>query len=163
MLQKAHGIINVISIDNCKIDKYFGYVIFVNMAVCFQKMGSLEECSIALENALIYIDSYFSLTDQTIATRMKFMQQEARIRIQLCALFSQLHQHKDALEQARMSTRLTHALIKDLLALCDFYTKKKHVKEKAAVFDESILTKHGYKNKGNKFYMEQNDSQSKLL
>jgi len=33
LLQKAHGIINVISIDNCSRDKYFGYVIFVNMAV----------------------------------------------------------------------------------------------------------------------------------
>lgn len=33
LLQKAHGIINVISIENCKRDKYFGYIIFVNMAV----------------------------------------------------------------------------------------------------------------------------------
>ena len=83
LLQKAHGIINVISIDNCRRDKYFGYIIFVNMAVCFQKMGSLEECSIALENALVYIDSYNSLNEQSIAKRMQMMQQEARIRIQL--------------------------------------------------------------------------------
>jgi len=33
LLQKAHGIINVISIEHCKRDKYFGYIIFVNMAV----------------------------------------------------------------------------------------------------------------------------------
>lgn len=46
-------------------------------------MGSLEECSIALENALIYVDEYESLADQSIAKRMRFMQQEARIRIQL--------------------------------------------------------------------------------
>jgi replicative DNA helicase len=46
-------------------------------------MGSLEECSIALENALIYIDDYSSLSDQSIAKRMQLMQQEARIRIQL--------------------------------------------------------------------------------
>jgi hypothetical protein len=46
-------------------------------------MGSLEECSIALENSLSYLDKYTSLTDQTIAKRMKVIQQEAKIRIQL--------------------------------------------------------------------------------
>lgn len=156
LLQKAHGIINVISIENCPRDKYFGYIIFVNMAVCFQKMGSLEECSIALENSLIYMDSYLSLKDQSIAKRMKLMKQEARIRIQLCALFSQLHQHKDALEQAKLSTKLIHGLIKDLLALCNFYSKKKQVKEKAVVFDESILTK------ANKSKFDINDSNDKI-
>jgi tetratricopeptide (TPR) repeat protein len=163
LLQKAHGIINVISIDNWPRDKYFGYVIFVNMAVWFQKLGSLEEWSIALENALIYLDTYTSLNDQSIAKRMKIMQQEARIRIQLCALFSQLHQHKDALEQARMSTRLIHGLIKDLLALCEFYTKKKHVKEKVIVYDESILPKNNRKINQMRSYMYHNDSHSRFI
>ena len=161
LLQKAHGIINVISIDNCQRDKYFGYVIFINMAVWFQKMGSLEECSIALENSLVYLTSYSSLRDQTIARRIKLMQQEARIRIQLCALFSQLHQHKDALEQAKLSTKLIHWLIKDLHSLWDFYTKKKFVKEKAIVYDESILVKSKYNNKIK--VLDQNDSQIKLI
>lgn len=106
-------------------------------------MGSLEECSIALENALVYLDSYNSLTDQSIAKRMKLMQQEAKIRIQLCALFSQLHQHKDALEQAKNSTKLVHRLSRDLLSLCEFYTKKKQIKDKN--------------------YVNQNESQSKLM
>ncbi|CAI2378710.1 unnamed protein product [Moneuplotes crassus] len=139
LLQKAHGIINVISIEGCTRDKYFGYVIFVNMAVCFQKLGSLEECSIALENSLSYLDKYTSLTNQTIAKRMKLMQQEARIRIQLCALFSQLHHHTDALEQAKMSTRLIHGLVKDLLALCDYYTKKKFIQDKTTTYSDSPL------------------------
>jgi hypothetical protein len=73
-------------------------------------------------------------------------------------LFSQLHQHKDALEQARFSTRLTHALVKDLLALCDFYTKKKLIKEKAVVYDESILQK----DKQNKSPINNNESQNKI-
>jgi len=66
---------------------------------------------------LIYVEEYSSLTEQSIAKRMRMMQQEAKIRIQLCALFSQLHQHKDALEQAKSSTKLVHLLIKDLLTL----------------------------------------------
>ena len=123
-------------------------------------MGSLEECSIALENSLVYLSSYNSLSNQSIARRMMLMQQEARIRIQLCALFSQLHQHIDALEQAKMSTKLLHRLIKDLLALCDFYTKKKFIKEKAMVYDESIL--YGGKNAKHK-PLDASDSQNRLI
>lgn len=44
--------------------------------------------------------------------------------MQLCALFSQLHQHVDALEQAKKSVKLTHLLIKDMYSLCDFYVEK---------------------------------------
>lgn len=61
------------------------------MAVCYQKLGQLEECSVAIENALDYFEQYGSLTDQSIAQRMKKLQLESNIRMQLCALFSQLH------------------------------------------------------------------------
>ena len=67
LLQKAHGIMNVISLESCPRDQYFGLVVFVNMAVCYQKLGQLEECSVALENALDYIEDYSSLTGQSIA------------------------------------------------------------------------------------------------
>lgn len=52
------------------------------------------------------------------------MQLESKIRMQLCALFSQLHHHVDALEQAKKSVKLTHLLIKDMAALCDYYVQK---------------------------------------
>jgi len=71
LLQKAHGIMNVISLEGCARDQYFGLVVFVNMAVCYQKLGQLEECSVALENALDYIEGYSSLMEQSIAQRMK--------------------------------------------------------------------------------------------
>jgi hypothetical protein len=63
LLQKAHGIMNVINLDGCPRDQYFGLVVFVNMAVCYQKLGQLEECSVALENALDFIEGYGSLTE----------------------------------------------------------------------------------------------------
>ena len=44
--------------------------------------------------------------------------------MQLCALFSQLHEHIEALDQAKQSVKLTHLMIKDLHSLCDFYTEK---------------------------------------
>ena len=91
------------------------------------RLGQLEECSVALENALDYIEDYSSLTNQSIAQRMKKMQHESKIRMQLCALFSQLHQHVDALEQAKKSVKLTHLLIKDMHSLCYFYQEKQRV------------------------------------
>ena len=51
-------------------------------------------------------------------------------------------------------------VIRDLLTLCDFYTKKKNVKDKNEIYDESILVPSKQKN-GNIF--NQNESQSKLL
>ena len=35
LMQKAHGIMNVISLNNCSKDGYFGFIVFVNMAVCY--------------------------------------------------------------------------------------------------------------------------------
>lgn len=43
LFQKAHGIINVISLDHCRRDQHTAFVIFHNMAACYQRMNSLEE------------------------------------------------------------------------------------------------------------------------
>lgn len=43
LFQKAHGIINVISLDHCRRDQHLGFIIFHNMAACYQRMNSLEE------------------------------------------------------------------------------------------------------------------------
>ncbi len=54
---------NVVNLDNCPRDKLFGLIVFVNMAVCYQKLTQLEECSVALESALDYIEGYESLKE----------------------------------------------------------------------------------------------------
>ena len=51
-------------------------------------------------------------------------------------------------------------LTKDLFTLCDFYAKKKNVKEKNEIYDESILVKN--KMKYNQLF-NHNESHSKLL
>ena len=131
LLQKAHGIINVVSLDKCARDKYFAFVVFHNMAACYQRMSSLEDCAVALEDALRNIGDYSSLSDRSIAQRMNLMQKECKIRMQLCALLSQLHKHKDALKQARKSVSMIHLLIKDLKTLCCYYIRKQEAKEEA--------------------------------
>jgi len=57
--------------------------------------------------------------------------------MQLCALFSQLHHHVDALEQAKKSVKLTHLLMKDMHALCDFYIQKNKIMKERSGDDES--------------------------
>jgi len=49
--------------------------------------------------------------------------------MQLCALLSQLHKHKDALNQAKRSVSLIHLLVKDMKSLCVYYIKKQERKD----------------------------------
>ncbi len=94
------------------------------MGACYQRMSSLEECALSLEDCLKNIGDYSSLKDRSISERMSFAQKECKVRMQLCALLSQLHRHKDALREARHSVKLIHLLIKDLKSLCIYYIKK---------------------------------------
>ena len=47
--------------------------------------------------------------------------------MQFCAILSQIHRHKDALEQAREGVRLGHLLINDLRELCLFYIRREDI------------------------------------
>ena len=40
LLQKAQGIINVISLDRCRRDKLLAFIVFHNHACCYQKYRS---------------------------------------------------------------------------------------------------------------------------
>ena len=55
---------------------------------------------------------------------MVLMERECKLRMQQCALLSQLHRHKDAFDQAKMSIKLVHMMFKDLAALCAFFLQK---------------------------------------
>ena len=67
LLQKAHGIINVVSLEKCKRDKYFAFVVYHNMAACFQRMSSLDECAESLMTSLDNIGDYKNLSERSIA------------------------------------------------------------------------------------------------
>ncbi len=46
------------------------------------------------------------------------------LRLQLCAIYSQLHKHKAALEQAELSAQTAHAVLLDKHALLCFISDK---------------------------------------
>lgn len=52
-----------------------------------------------------------------------------RLRMQFCAIFSQIHRHKDALIQAKESVKLNHLVINDLRELCLFYINREEFKQ----------------------------------
>lgn len=140
LFQKAHGIINVISLDHCRRDQHIAFVIFHNMAACYQRMNSLDECSVAIDNALLYLGDYRSLKNQSVCQRMIFMERECKLRMQLWALLSQLHRHKDALDQAKFSIKLVHLLFRDLDALWNFFIQKSS-DEELEIIEEHLQQK----------------------
>lgn len=48
LLDKGHGILDVLNLDNSSRDKILGVIIFQNMAMCYQRQGMLEECAACL-------------------------------------------------------------------------------------------------------------------
>ena len=49
LLQKAYGIMDVIDFKACRRDKYHLFIMFHNMALCYQKMQMLEECASCID------------------------------------------------------------------------------------------------------------------
>jgi len=49
---------------------------------------------------------------------------EAKLRLQFCAILSQLHRHKEAFEQAQEGIKLTHLIIRDKISVCRLFAKR---------------------------------------
>ena len=128
MLQKAYGIMDVIDFKACRRDKFHLFVMFHNMALCYQKMQMLEECASCIDQALdnLTMDT-INLEERSISNRMRKLVIITRLKMQFCAILSQIHRHKDALEQAREGVRLGHLLINDLRELCLFYIRREDI------------------------------------
>ena len=71
LLQKSHGILEVMNLEQNKRDKSMALVTFQNMAMWYQRQGMLEECAAWLSSWLKYIQ-YVS-PEHTIAERMSII------------------------------------------------------------------------------------------
>lgn len=49
---------------------------------------------------------------------------ETMLRLQLCAIYSQLHKHKAALEQAELSSQTAHSVVVGKHGLLNFLIQK---------------------------------------
>lgn len=89
LLQKAHGVLDVVDISLSKRDQMIALEIFYNMAVCYQKLGQLEECALCLETCLEHLGTdYIDLHNKSIAMRLLKLKLECKVRMQLCAILS---------------------------------------------------------------------------
>lgn len=88
----------------------------------------LEECASCIDQALdnLTMDN-LNLEERSISNRMRKLVIITRLKMQFCAILSQIHRHKDALEQAREGVRLGHLLINDLRELCLFFIRREDI------------------------------------
>ena len=81
-------------------DRFVFLLTLHNMALCYQKLGVLEECAMTLERCLThlqsdYIQDFFN--DPTIPSlKLKMLKYKCKTHMQVCALYSQVHKHKEA-------------------------------------------------------------------
>ena len=103
-----------------------------NMALCFQKMGALEECALCLDACLHQINSqYLAPTFSKKPTKkLKKLKYECKIHMQVCALLSQLHRHEEALLHAKQAVQISQYLVNDLVSLCELNVEKTLVAKK---------------------------------
>ncbi|CAI2377629.1 unnamed protein product [Moneuplotes crassus] len=131
LLQKSHGILEVISLDQNRRDRNMAVVTFQNMAMCYQRQGMLEECASCLNSCLEFVQKV--VPENTISERMWILKNECKLRMQLCAILSQIHKHKEALVQAQRSVKLIHHLFKDLYDLCVYFYRRQEIERQLLI------------------------------
>lgn len=52
-----------------------------------------------------------------------------KLKLQYCAILSQVHRHKDALDQSKEGVRIAHHVVNDLRQLCEFYIKREDIEQ----------------------------------
>lgn len=124
LLQKTESVLEVVNLEHSKRDRYFAYITYHNMAMCFQKLGMLEECIIYLKETIQVLERPNFFKDTSIALRMRQSHMLCQLKLQLCAILSQTQKHSEAMENAKYSVRLAHQILRDMYDLCVFYSNK---------------------------------------
>ena len=114
-----------IQAEKIECDQFIFLLTLHNMAMCYQKLGILEECSICLEACIDHLDSdylqkYFSNPDQP-SLRLKMLKYKCKTHMQICALLSQIHKHKEAVFHSNSAIKIGHYLLNECKNQCEFY------------------------------------------
>ena len=67
---------------------------------------------------------YANLKHQSFAGRIFKLKMEAKLRLQFCAILSQLHRHKEAFEQAQEGIKVAHLVVRDKISVCRYYSRR---------------------------------------
>jgi len=82
-----------------------------NLALCFQKLGMLEECGNHIEFCLKQVPNLIE-SKKTLENKLKTTKYLAKLHMQYCAVLSQQSRHQDAIEHAKYGTRYIHHSLK---------------------------------------------------
>ena len=109
-------------------DRLIIIIIFHNTALCYQMLGSLEDSALFLETCILNLEilSMMPLFQKT-ETKWKILTLECLLRMQLCALLSQLHRHQEALYHAQIAVRISHFLMRDLKSFIKSLVYREHI------------------------------------
>ena len=127
-------------------DKFVFLLTMHNMALCYQKLGVLEECAVSLEQCLTYLQSefvqdFFNDPSQP-SLKLKMLKYKCKTHMQICALLSQVHKHKEAALHANQAIKIAHFLVHDSESLCSYYTKE--LIQKKPLEDVSLISNFNF-------------------
>ena len=94
----------------------------------YNRLGILEDCALCLEACLAnlnspYLQEYFN-NPAMPALKLKMLKYKCKTHMQICALLSQVHKHKEAVFHAREGIKIAHFLVKDLEQMAFFYSQE---------------------------------------
>ena len=93
----------------------------------------MEECSLYLEGCILNLNGCFDIDlDENPEEKLKKVKYQCKAHMQICALLSQLHKHKEALVHAEQAIKLSHYLIKDIDRLLDYYKEQQRIADSSS-------------------------------
>ncbi|CAG9313111.1 unnamed protein product [Blepharisma stoltei] len=108
------------------VDPDVAVMVLHNIAVCYQNLGSLEECVDYLENCLLNRNSKkiqnsnnrIQTLETQVSDKIKKETYQCKSNLNLCAISSQLSRHEIALLYARRAAGNIYEILQDCFKLC---------------------------------------------
>jgi hypothetical protein len=70
-----------------------------------------------------YLRNYFCNPDQP-SLRLKMLKYKCKTHMQICALLSQIHKHRDAVYHSNSAIQIAHHLVNECKNQCEFYLQQ---------------------------------------
>ena len=148
--------------SSCRRDQFHLFILFHNMALCYQKMNMLEEAAQCIEYAFENLPiSSINLEEKSISYRMRKIFIIGKLKLQYCAILSQINRHKEAMKEAKEGTKIGHQLVEDMYQLCHFQVQREKIDN--AYNDQIIFSENMAVKKDTNVFKSRNTSLSSYL
>lgn len=138
VLSKSEELLEAVATQGGCIDQDIVLTTLHNTALCYQRLGLLEECSAYLDGCAFNAKNKSVLSQQDPSTRIFGWQvadkifkarYQCKTHVQLCAILSQLNKHDLALNHAKQAAKYAFIVFQALFKVCvDYGIKGKKTK-----------------------------------